>query len=166
MIYTRDIPSPIGLLTAASDGTAITGLWIENQKFWGDTLPASTEDGTHLPVLSQLENWLKAYFRGISVSSEAIPVKMSGTAFQNAVWKKLMQIPYGTTVTYGQIAAELANERSRAVSSQAVGNAVGKNPISILVPCHRVVGAKGALTGYAGGIERKEYLLELEGSLK
>lgn len=146
----------MGLLTIASDGENITGLWMNGQKHY--SLPDGCVYRTDIAVIENTKQWLDAYFAGKKPPMHQIPLLPSGTAFQQQIWKILLDIPYGKTMTYGQVAAALGKER---MSAQAVGNAVGKNPISILIPCHRVVGARG-LTGYAGGIQRKEYLLQLE----
>lgn len=164
MIYRKEFNSPLGILTAASDGSCITGLWMEDQRYWGKSMPADAADGTNLPVMRQLQIWLEEYFLGIAPSF-SVPCRAVGTAFQQAVWEQLGRIPYGETVTYGQIAKKIEKESGNRVSAQAVGNAVGRNPISILVPCHRVIGANGELTGYAGGNHRKRFLLELERAL-
>lgn len=159
MTYYFKYHSPLGVLTIASDGTHITGLWMEDQKYFGSTMePASTEDGD-LPVIRSTIQWLDRYFNGFSDPLDHIPLRPVGTAFQQQVWKVLCQIPYGKTMTYGQVAALLGKTR---MSAQAVGNAIGRNPISILIPCHRVVGVNGTLTGYAGGLKRKAILLDLE----
>lgn len=160
MIHTREIPSPLGLLTAASDGRSLVGLWFEGQRHFGFSLEGPTEEAPEDPVLTATERWLSRYFRGEAPNPAEIPLSPSGTAFQRQVWEILGRIPYGKTLTYGQIAARLGGN---AMAARAVGGAVGKNPISILIPCHRVLGAGGRLTGYAGGIEKKKALLTLEG---
>ena len=161
MTYRKDFPSPIGILTAVSDGTSITGLWMENQRYWGQSVSADPADGSNLEVMNQLQKWLDAYFNG-KEPSFFVPCKADGTVFQQAVWEQLNRIPYGKTVTYGQIAKTIEQESGKIVSAQAVGNAIGRNPICILIPCHRVIGSNGELTGYAAGIDRKRILLELE----
>lgn len=156
MIYFDTYPSPLGTLTIASDGQCITGLWMEGQRHF--SLPDKSVATNEIPIINTVKKWLTAYFAGENPSVDHIPLLPSGTPFQQKVWQMLMQIPYGQTATYGQIAAACCKEK---MSARAVGNAVGRNPISILIPCHRVVGANG-LTGYAGGIQRKKYLLKLE----
>ena len=159
--YICTIPSPVGILTAASDGTSITGLWIEGQKYFTSTL---ADDGlkADLPVFKSLQKWLSIYFEGKSPNF-APPLAPKGSAFRQSVWQILCEIPYGTVTTYGDIAKQLeAQTGGKRVSAQAVGGAVGHNPISIIIPCHRVVGANGNLTGYAGGIDKKIQLLQLE----
>ena len=151
--------SPLGRITLCSDGTYLTAVTFDGQKFEGKHIPADAVPG-FCPVLEQTRLWLKAYFAGKNPDFLP-PIRLEGTAFQKAVWELLLQIPYGETVTYGQLAKRLGCR-----SAQAVGGAVGRNPISILIPCHRVVGADGSLTGYAGGVEKKEWLLKIEGIVK
>ena len=147
----RCFESPIGKIFIASDGESLTGLWFENQKFF----PKNLGDEIDLQIFDETINWLQIYFDGRN--PEFTPrIKIEGTDFQKTVWKYLQQIPFGKLETYGNIAKNLKT------SARAVGNAVAKNPISIIVPCHRVIGANGKLTGYAGGIDRKNFLLELE----
>lgn len=160
--------SPVGLIQMESDGVHLTGLWIEGQDGYDvqdglagmakNNLPAS------LPVFAQTRSWLDRYFSGMDTSPYELPLAPAGSDFRQAVWKILCTIPRGQVVTYGDIAAELAKQRGiKAMSAQAVGGAVGKNPISIIIPCHRVTGAGGNLTGYGGGLAKKIKLLELEG---
>ena len=161
MLYTKSITSPLGPLFLASDGTAITGLWLEHQKYFGSTLTGTPEECPNLLVFKEAEAWLAAYFAKASLP--ALPLlEPKGSSFQQAVWKLLSEIPYGTVTTYGELARKL-RENGIPASPQAVGGAVGHNPISILIPCHRVVGSSGSLTGYAGGVAKKQFLLELEG---
>lgn len=161
MVYTCKYESPIGSLTAASNGMALTGLWFDGQKYFGSTLRGNYEE-RDLPVFAQTRDWLDLYFHGVNPDFMP-PLAMIGTDFRRAVWNILSQIPYGQTTTYGKIAKEIARQMGvPQMSAQAVGSAVGRNPISILIPCHRVVGTNGNLTGYAGGMERKEALLTLE----
>ena len=156
----RDYDSPLGPMTLASRGDAIVGLWFRGQKH--ERLGLGMAARGSEPVLDEAVSWLDAYFAGLDPG--AIPATMpSGTTFQKAVWKALRLIPYGETVTYGHLAAEVGRTLGRRTSARAVGGAVARNPVSILIPCHRVVGASGSLTGYAGGIERKVALLTLEG---
>lgn len=145
--------SPVGPLLLVSDGEALTGLYLNRQ------IPAVLSP---LPVFDRTKDWLADYFRGC-VRPVDVPIKTAGTAFQEQVWELLRQIPFGETRSYGQIAREMASRMGKArMSAQAVGQAVGRNPVSILVPCHRVVGTGGKLTGYAGGIENKQWLLRHE----
>lgn len=161
MIYIYKYNSPLGGLTIASSGTALTGLWIDGQKYFGDTLPEEQEE-KELPVFDEAKRWLDLYFQG-KVPDFTPPLCMKGTPFRKAVWEILLSIPYGETMTYGEIADIVAKQKGISrMSAQAVGGAVGHNPISIIVPCHRVVGTNGSLTGYAGGIDKKIKLLTLE----
>lgn len=157
MEYTYHCASPLGGVTMASDGNALTGLWFDVQKHFPAGILAACEE-KELPVFSETQRWLDVYFSGL-VPSFTPPLLLRGTAFRKEVWEILLTIPYGQTVTYGEIAGRL-NRPS--MSAQAVGGAVAHNPISLIVPCHRVVGANGSLTGYAGGLDRKLYLLQME----
>lgn len=157
--------SPLGELLLAGDARGLTGLWFEGQKHYARTLPADSCEG-FLPVLAQTARWLDLYFSGAEPDFP-VPLHPDGTPFQRAVWETLRTIPCGQTATYGQLAARLAAQRGGTrVSARAVGGAVGRNPISILIPCHRVLGADGSLTGYAGGLERKRRLLALEQAMR
>jgi len=158
-MYTFIADTPLGAMRAAADDGFLRGLWFIGQKYF----PAGTETWLEVPdypVFVSLGSWLKEYFAG-SIPATEVPLSPKGTAFQEAVWKLLLKIPYGKTTSYGAIAALLAGAGKKA-PSQAVGGAVGHNPISLLIPCHRVLGADGSLTGYAGGLEKKRALLELE----
>ena len=157
MDYTHAYLSPLGGITLASDGEALTGLWFDGQKHFGSTLEESHTE-KRLPVFEQADRWLDTYFSG-KAPDFTPPLRPRGTAFQKAVWRCLLEIPYGRTVSYGEIAASLGLPSGAA---RAVGGAVGRNPISLMIPCHRVLGANGNLTGYAGGVDRKKRLLELE----
>jgi len=151
-------PSPLGTLTLTSDGEHLTGLWMDTQP-----LPkAAYTEQADLPVFQQTRNWLDAYFLGNCPAPDTLPLSPAGTAFQQRVWQSLLTIPYGETTTYGAIAKSI----SPTMSAQAVGGAVGRNPIGIIIPCHRVVGAKGQLTGYAGGLKNKAWLLHHEEETK
>jgi len=160
-LYKMTLPSPMGTLTLASDGTALTGLWIEGQKYFAPFLTADTKEAPQLPVFLQTAAWLDSYFSNDETLPPLPPLSPQGSAFRKAVWKLLLEVPAGETTTYGALAKTLQS-RGIPASPQAVGGAVGHNPIAILIPCHRVVGADGSLTGYAGGLERKLFLLELE----
>ena len=165
MQYTTTYQSPLGGITLAADGEALTGLWFEGQKYYALYLEKEHEE-KDLPVFRQAKQWLDIYFSG-KAPDFTPPLRFTGSAFQNEVWAILAAIPYGKTRTYGDIARELAQRRGLPrMSAQAVGGAVGKNEISIIVPCHRVVGSNGSLTGYAGGISKKIELLKLEGAFK
>ncbi|MDO5853880.1 MAG: methylated-DNA--[protein]-cysteine S-methyltransferase [Thermoplasmata archaeon] len=161
MTVTRVYRSPLGDMLMAADGPALTGLWFEGQAHYAAGLGDAAEGGS--PVLDDAEAWLDAYFAGEDPGAP-VPVDLRGTEFQGRVWGILMGIPRGTTVTYGWIAGRLSPEAPGPLA-RAVGGAVGRNPVSIIVPCHRVVGSDGSLTGYAGGTDRKRALLELEGAL-
>lgn len=161
MTYRTTLSSPLGPLLLASDGKAITGLWFVGQKYFAAGLEESAEKRSDLPVFRQTEEWLTSYF-GRSPLPPLPLLAPSGSPFRQAVWKLLLEIPLGETAAYGELAKRLSFAGISA-SPQAVGGAVGHNPISILIPCHRVVGTDGSLTGYAGGVEKKRFLLELEG---
>lgn len=165
MYYTDWYVSPLGRILLAADGTGLTGLWFEGQKYFARGLETVHEE-KNTPVFDVVKRWLDLYFSG-RVPDFTPPLRLRGTEFQRTVWKLLQDIPYGETTSYGALAL-CAAEKNRTVqfSARAVGGAVGRNPISILIPCHRVVGANGSLTGYAGGIERKIKLLRLEGGYK
>jgi len=162
MIYMGRYDSPLGPITLAGEDGALTGLWFDGQKYFGAGLPAGTPEGEP-PVFRQVRAWLDRYFRGED-PGPAPPLAPAGTVFQRAVWEVLRELPYGRTATYGQVAQATGRGLGRNTSPRAAGSAVGRNPISLLIPCHRVVGAGGSLTGYAGGLERKEALLKLEGA--
>lgn len=163
MIYTKEYQSPLGAILLAADGEGLTGLWFRGQKYFAAGLAEDRRAGES-PALTEAGRWLDSYFKG-QRPGFLPPLHPAGSQFQRAVWDLLLDIPYGSTTTYGELAAKLAVQMGRPrVSAQAVGGAVGRNRISILVPCHRVVGAGGSLTGYAGGVERKLALLKLEGA--
>ena len=165
MQYTSTYESPLGGITLAADDVGLTGLWFDGQKYYGLYLDKVHEE-RNLPVFDLAKAWLDQYFAG-RVPDVDVPRHFIGTDFQNEVWELLYSIPYGQTMTYGGIADILAKRRGlKRMSAQAVGGAVGKNEISIIVPCHRVVGANGSLTGYAGGIDKKIQLLKLEHAWK
>ena len=168
MTYTQYIHSSLGKIFFASDGEALTGLWFEGQKYFGSTLEAQAEvvqvpQRKQLPIFEVTQEWIQVYYSG--KEPDFTPkLALQGTHFQKQVWKALLEIPFGTTTSYGAIAKKLAVARGISkISAQAVGTAVGRNPISIIVPCHRVLGADGSLTGYAAGTSIKRALLELEG---
>ena len=161
MMFTAHYQSPLGEILLAADEVGLTGLWFDRAKYYAAGLaPQSTERET--PPLTEAKRWLDVYFSG-KMPDFMPPLHPIGSAFRRSVWEILLQIPYGQTATYGEIARQLAKKQGLArVSAQAVGGAVGHNEISIIIPCHRVVGTNGSLTGYAGGIHKKEQLLELE----
>lgn len=161
MIYTSEYASPLGLMTLACDETAVFGLWFNGQKYFANNLPQATVRQER-PLLQQVRQWLDIYFSGHEPDFLP-PLRYDSTPFRKLVGDIMLTIPYGSTMTYGAIAAEAAKRLGEPrMSAQAVGGAVGHNPISLLIPCHRVVGANGSLTGYAGGLARKLRLLELE----
>lgn len=163
-------------MTAASDGETLTGLWFDGQKYYGETLGADYEE-KDLPVFDDVKRWLTVYFDGKEPDFTP-PISLNTTPFRRIVWEILLTIPYGTTITYGEIADRISQQREASIiasgfpvkssgrlsrmSAQAVGGAVGHNPVSLIIPCHRVIGKNGDLTGYAGGIQRKRKLLQLE----
>ena len=161
MTFIQHYDSPLGGILLAADEIGLTGLWFDGQKYFARDLPAErVEQNAH--VLSEVKRWLDVYFSGQEPDFMP-PLHPIGSAFWQEVWNILLQIPYGQTTTYGDIARQLAAKRGLArMSAQAVGGAVGHNEISIIIPCHRVVGTNGSLTGYAGGIDRKVKLLEME----
>ena len=161
MQYISHYHSPLGNILLAADQIGLTGLWFEGQKYFALYLDKEHEE-KEVPVLQQTKKWLDIYFSGKEPDFK-LPLHFTGTDFQNEVWEILSAIPYGQTTTYGEIAKQIAAKRGLArMSAQAVGGAVGHNEISIIVPCHRVVGSNGSLTGYAGGIDKKVKLLTLE----
>ena len=164
MYFCVPYSSPVGRLTLASGGDALSGLWLEGQKYFGGSLgPLETRED--LPVFEQVKTWLDRYFARARPDPAELPLAPVGSEFRQEVWRLLLRIPYGKVTTYGALSKELARLLGRPhMSAQAVGGAVGHNPISIIIPCHRVVGADGSLTGYAGGVEIKRKLLELEGA--
>lgn len=161
MIFTQHYDSPLGGILLVADETGLRGLWFDGQKYFARSLPAEhIEQNT--PALTEAKRWLDIYFAG-KEPDFLPPLHPAGSAFRQSVWEILLKIPYGQTITYGDIARQLAAKRGLAnMSAQAVGGAVGHNEISVIIPCHRVVGANGSLTGYAGGIDKKIKLLELE----
>lgn len=161
MIYTNQYPSPLGAITIACDEEAIIGLWFNGQKYFGYTLTGETETKSQ-PLLEDASRWLDVYFSGREPDFLP-PLRYGSTRFRELVCDIMLTIPYGKTMTYGEIAAIAAQKMGiPKMSAQAVGGAVGHNPISLMIPCHRVIGANGNLTGYAGGINLKARLLELE----
>lgn len=161
MIFIQHYDSPLGGILLAADETGLTGLWFDGQKFFARDLPAERV-AQNTPTLSEVKRWLDIYFTGKEPDFMP-PLHPIGSAFRRSVWDILLRIPYGQTSTYGEIARQLAEKQGRPrIAAQAVGGAVGHNKISIIIPCHRVVGTNGSLTGYAGGIDKKVKLLEWE----
>ena len=161
MVFVQHYDSPLGPITLACDETAIIGLWFDGQKYFGNILPEQLAEKEH-PLLQDAKRWLDIYFSGRAPDFTP-PLRYDSTPFRKVVCDIMLPIPYGKTMTYGEIAAEIAIQQGlEKMSAQAVGGAVGHNPISLMIPCHRVVGTSGSLTGYAGGIDKKMKLLELE----
>ncbi len=165
MYYTTDYTSPVGHLTMASDGDSLTGLWLEGQKYFCGAVKERMLPKNNLVIFDAAKKWLDRYFAGKKPAISELSLAPAGGNFRQEIWKLLCEIPYGKLTTYGEIAKKAAVKMNRQnMSAQAVGGAVGHNPISIVIPCHRVVGANGSLTGYAGGLGIKQKLLELEGA--
>lgn len=165
MHYTSLYNSPVGEILLAADEIGVLGVWFKGAKYYARCLEKGSE-AKETPIIKQTKRWLDIYFQG-EVPAYEPPMHMSGTPFQIEVWNILREIPYGTTTTYKKIAEKVARRRGlKTMSAQAVGTAVGKNNINLIVPCHRVVGANNSLAGYAGGIEKKIYFLKLEGGYK
>lgn len=161
MIYTCIYKSKLGSILLSADEIGLTGLWFEGQKYFANTLPEE-HISQETEILAEAKKWLDIYFAGKEPKFTP-PLHPNGSAFRQAVWKILLQIPYGQTITYGEIARQMSEiQNTPHMSAQAVGGAVGHNEISIIIPCHRVVGSNGSLTGYAGGIDKKIALLKLE----
>ena len=164
MIQTAFYDAPYGRYVMAAEDGALTGVWLEGQKYFPSGLPEPSDGESE--IFAHTRRWLDAYFAGRQPDVSALPIAPRGSAFAQSVWQLLLAIPYGQTVTYGELAKRLAEQRGLAqLSAQAVGGAVGHNPISVIIPCHRVLGAKNQLTGYAGGLDVKTFLLKLEGIL-
>ena len=162
-MYTKTVSSPVGDLVLVSDGEYLTGLFIAGQKYFMDGCSVELYENNDLEVFHIVEEWLKSYFAGANLSIKSLPLKPAGTNFRQIVWQELLNIPYGDTITYKELGKKVAVRLGKSsMSSQAIGGAVGHNPISIIIPCHRVIGTNGSLTGYAGGLDKKEYLLALE----
>ena len=163
MVYKTYYDSPVGKLFIASDGENIIGLCIEGQKYYLDKIEKESILKNDLEIFDKTRKWLDSYFKQEKPEISGLSLAPEGNTFRQYIWKLLCEIPYGETTTYGVLAQKVAKKLNKpAMSAQAVGNAVGHNPISIIIPCHRVVGKNGSLTGYAGGIEKKIKLLEIE----
>ncbi|MDR2177290.1 MAG: methylated-DNA--[protein]-cysteine S-methyltransferase [Treponema sp.] len=162
MEYVHTTKSPFGTITLSSDGEHLSGLWFEGQKYFARTLEKGAAE-QNLPVFADVEKWLDVYFSG-KEPDYMPPLMPKGSPFQQSIWDILRKIPYGQTTSYGEIARQFELEHKGShTSARAAGGAVGRNPISILIPCHRVVGKNGDLTGYAGGFGIKAALLRMEG---
>lgn len=165
MYYSTTYQSPIGIITLACDGDNLVGLWMDGQKYHGDAIPETMTENNDMPIFNTTKKWLDRYFADEKPNISELPLAPTGSEFRQGVWGILCEIPYGEVITYGCIAKKMASKMNKkSMSSQAVGGAVGHNPISIIIPCHRVVGSNGSLTGYAGGLQTKVKLLELEGT--
>lgn len=155
--------SPFGAMTLFCDEKSLMGAWFVGQKYFAAGVPSLGEERPDSPILRLAAEWLSSYFGGARPEAGALSLAPQGSEFRRTVWDALLEIPYGCTAAYGEIAGELSKKAGRNVSARAVGGAVAHNPISVFIPCHRVVGGGGSLTGYAGGIDRKVALLKLEG---
>ena len=163
MVYTTNYQSPIGKILLASKDNKLIGLWIEGQKYYLGKLDCKNQEKQNEEILLKTKKWLDRYFNREKPEISELELAPIGTEFSRMVWKLLCEIPYGEITTYGKIANQIAKiMNKKTMSAQAIGGAVGHNPISIIIPCHRVVGTDGNLTGYAGGIDKKIKLLELE----
>lgn len=161
MIYTAKYISPMGEMLLSADGAALTGLWFTGQKYFPHDFEDPSEGENE--IITSAKSWLDRYFAGKAPSPKELFLNPRGSEFRRQVWELLLEIPYGHVTTYGELAKTLAKKRGvTKMSAQAVGGAVGHNPISIIIPCHRVVGSGGSLTGYAGGLDKKLALLTLE----
>lgn len=163
MYYYYICRSPVGKLAVASNEKNIVGLWLEGQRYYMDILEGKEYQEKETDVIKLAEKWLDKYFKGEKPKPQELPIEFTGSDFRKQVWTILCGIPYGKVITYGDIAKQIAKQNEiEKMSAQAVGGAVGRNPISIIVPCHRVIGANGNLTGYSGGVKAKTKLLEFE----
>lgn len=164
-MYYTEYDSPLGKMTLAGDEDGLCGLWMEGAKYFGFGVGDTWKRKDALPAFDKARAFLTAYFAGLRPDPAALPLVPYGSAFRQLVFDLLLAIPYGSTLTYGEIARQVTAVTGRPSSARAVGGAVGHNPLSIIIPCHRVMGAKGKLTGYAGGEERKAWLLRHEGAM-
>jgi len=162
MIYITYYISPVGKILLASKEEKLIGLWFEQQKYYFESVKEDVEEQPNLEIFKKAKEWLTRYFQGEKTSSYELELNPKGTEFQKQVWKELMNIPYGTTYSY----KEIANRIGKPKAIRAVANAIGRNPIWVIIPCHRVIGSNGSLTGYAGGLDMKEKLLKLEKAIK
>lgn len=164
MLYKTNYQSMLGNIVIVSDKENLIGLWIEGQKYFLANIKENIVEKDDIPILQETKQWLDDYFTGQKPNISDLKLSPRGTEFRKIVWQILCEIPYGQLTTYGDIAKKVAKIMNKeSMSAQAIGGAVGHNPISIIIPCHRVVGSQGSLTGYAGGIDKKMKLLELEG---
>lgn len=166
MYYKSKYDSPIGPLYIVADETSLAGLWMEEQKYFQATIKKEELIIEETKVTRKTAEWLERYFHGEQPRLHELPLNPHGSEFRQQVWQILCEIPYGKTTTYGEIAKRIAEKRGiKTMSAQAVGGAVGHNPIGIIIPCHRVIGKDGSLTGYAGGLDKKIWLLNHEGAV-
>lgn len=160
MYHSAQYASPVGVLTLCACEDKLAGLWLEGQKYFGCSISGEMVPDRDTPVLLQAREWLDRYFAGEAPSPAELPLSPMGTPFRQTVWKLLLEIPYGQVITYGQLSWRTAAALGRpSMAAQAVGSAAGHNPISIIIPCHRVLASTGALTGYAAGTDKKQWLL-------
>ena len=165
MIYISHYLSPLGDILLASKNNELIGLWFKDQKYYLESIKEEIVENNNEEIFLKTKDWLDRYFKGEQPNIKELSLNPIGSTFRKKVWKILCNIPYGKTMTYKEIADKISKEKGlKSMSAQAVGEAVGHNPISIIIPCHRVVGSNGNLTGYAGGLDKKEYLLKLEQS--
>lgn len=163
MVFSSYYQSPIGKLLIASKNNQIIGVWLKDQKYYLENIEEKMVISDHIPVIIQTKKWLREYFNGEKPNIEELPLNPIGSDFRRKVWKILTKIPYGTVTTYKRVSEILAEEMNlQHMSAQAVGAAIGHNPISIIIPCHRVIGTNGSLVGYSGGLNKKEILLNHE----
>ncbi len=162
-MYISYYDSPIGRLLLASDGQALTGLWVEGPKYYAATLEGEAAEAKELRIFERTATWLDRYFSGQAPDPLDLPLAPEGSDFRKGVWQLLLEIPYGETRTYGELALLIGDRQGAGSSARAVGGAVGHNPITVIIPCHRVIGSGGKLTGFASGLGRKSWLLEHEG---
>jgi len=163
MYYYHKYPSPIGNITIASNEENVVGLWLEGQKYYMDILENKDHQNRESDVIKLAKKWIDKYFNGEKPRNSELPIEFIGSDFRKQIWSILFEIPYGTVITYGDIAKQMAKHKGiKTMSAQAIGGAVSHNPISIIIPCHRVIGANGSLVGYSGGIDVKAKLLEFE----
>ena len=164
VFYKTEYSSPLGKLTICAKNNHLVGLWIEGQKYFANTVNVEMISEDSVEIFKKTKKWLDEYFKGNRPNTKYLNLSPIGNEFRQSVWKILCKIPYGEVTTYGDIARELAKQKGiERMSAQAVGGAVGHNPISIIIPCHRVIGKNGKLTGYAGGLDKKIKLLKIEG---
>lgn len=165
MINVLHYTSPLGDILLASENEKLIGAWFEGQKYYLDKISEGLIEKED-EILSKTKNWLDRYFNGERPLIDELDLAPKGTGFRQEVWKILCEIPYGETTTYKDIASKIAKNRGiEKMSAQAIGGAVGHNPVSIIIPCHRVIGSNGKLTGYAAGIDRKIFLLKHENAI-